>query len=254
MRYALVFGLVVLLSMPLITAAQTQPLAFEVASIKRHVGANEGVGISISGSRFTATNNSVLSLITYAYNVRFYQVTGGPTWASDYASWGWDIMAKAEGDDVLPTEEARQMLQRLFANRFQLMIHREMKEMPVYALEVAKKDQNNSGGKSLKESAPDATFSMRVGFNQGGQITATKSSMERLANQLSGGLERPVLDHTGLSGDYDFKLEWSSSNAANPDAPTIFTALQEQLGLKLESIKAPIEVVVIDSVSKPSEN
>jgi uncharacterized protein (TIGR03435 family) len=98
---------------------------------------------------------------------------------------------------------------------------------------------------------------MNVSFGQSARITATKSSLDMLVNQLSGAVDRPVLNKTGLIGNYDFKLQWSPSfgaPGADQDSPSIFTALQEQLGLKLESQKAPIEVLVVDRAEKPSEN
>ena len=130
----------------------------------------------------------------------------------------------------MPIDKSRQMMQRLLADRFQLTFHRESREMPVYVLAIASKNGAQLTAKGLQESAPDAKSGMRVGFGQNSQILATKSNMERLVTQLSGGMDRPVLDKTGLNGDYDFKLEWSVGGA-NSDAPSIFTALQEQLGL-----------------------
>ncbi len=226
--------------------------AFEVASIRLHVGPAPGVGINVSGSRLAAANNSVVSLITYVYSMKPYQVTGGPGWVSDYASSAWDIAAKAEGDGEITQEQAKQMMQTLLADRFKLTFHRETKATPVYALVVAGK-----GGPKLKESAPDAVSMARVGGERTTQLKATKWSMERFAQQLSNSAGRPVLDKTNLTGEYDFTLEWNPAYGApraDPDAPSIFTALQEQLGLKLESQKAPVEVFVIDHAEKPSED
>jgi len=235
------------------TAQQTSgPPAFEVSSIRLHVGPAPGVGINVSGSRLTATNNSVLSLITYAYSMKLYQVTGGPGWVSDYASSAWDIAAKAEGDSPLTQERAQQMMQTLLADRFKLTFHREMRETPVYALVVAGK-----GGPTLKKSEPDAASTMYISGKWTERMTATKWTMEQLAANISNSGDRPVLDRTGLTGTYDFTLEWNPAYGTpnpDPDAPSIFTALQEQLGLKLEPQKAPVEVFAIDHAEKPSEN
>jgi len=131
-------------------------------------------------------------------------------------------------------------MQTLLADRFQLKVHCETKEMPVYALVVAGK-----GGSKLKQSAAGRTT----------QIVTAKGCIEQLVTQLSGTLGQPVLDKTGLTGEYDYELEWAPENAAaEVDTPGIFTALQEQLGLKLESQKAPVEVLAIDHAEKPSEN
>jgi uncharacterized protein (TIGR03435 family) len=251
MSIAVRLGLIVLVA----GAAWGQaPPAFEVASIKLHAGPSRAIRMAgISGSRFSATNNSLLGLITYAYNLKIYEVAGGPGWISDYASFGWDIEAKAAGDGALTREQARQMLQTLLADRFQLKVHREMKEMAVYALVVA-----GRGGVKLKVSAPDAEERMTMRGGRTIQIETTKGGMEQLVTQISGTLGQPVLDKTGLTSEYDYRLEFAPQSAwaadADADAPTIFTALQEQLGLRLESQKAPVEIVVIDHAEKPSEN
>jgi uncharacterized protein (TIGR03435 family) len=244
---ALKFGLIVFAAGA--AMAQAQP-AFEVASIRLHTGPILGVGIVLSGSRITVTNSTVVGLITYAYDLKIYQVTGGPGWVSDYASFGWDITAVAGDGGALTHDQARPMMQALLADRFQLKIHRETKEMPVYALMATGK-----GGTKLKVSAPDAEGMMRMSGGRTIKVEATAGRMEQLVAQLSGTLRMPVLDKTGLTASYDYTLEWAPENAAaDVDAPTLFTALQEELGLKLESQKAPVEIFVIDHAEKPSEN
>jgi uncharacterized protein (TIGR03435 family) len=137
------------------------------------------------------------------------------------------------------------MLQNLLADRFQLKLHRESKDAPIYALVVAK------NGPKLKESAPGAQGS--IGMSQG-NLSARGVPVAALADQLSGPvfqLGRPVIDRTGISGIYDFTLDWASDDSA----PSVFTALQEQLGLKLEAQKGSVEVLVVDSMErKPSAN
>ena len=125
--------------------------------------------------------------------------------------------------------------------------------MPVYALVVAK------NGPKFKESAPDAKSILTLSSpGKGAVMTVTKGGMAQLANQFSNrnGVDRPVIDKTGLSGGYDYKLAWGDYGAANADADvlSIFTAIQDQLGLKLEPAKAPIEVLIVDFAAKPSEN
>ena len=143
------------------------------------------------------------------------------------------------------------MLQRLLADRFHLSFHRETREMPVYALVVAK------GGPKFKESAPDAVTQAR------GKVTATvlssftKSRMDDVVRVLSSATDRPVLDRTGLAGFYDLTLEFARDPAAaiaESNTASIFTAVQEQLGLKLEPNKGPIDVLVINGVERPSAN
>jgi uncharacterized protein (TIGR03435 family) len=204
-------------------------------------------------------------LIEFAYHVDKFQISGGPGW---FESQGFDVLAKppqsAEADAgtrQLSNDQRNQLrrrLQALLAERFQLVVHRETKEMPVYALVVAK------NGPKLKESTKERDMG-----GMPGRVTAEGTPMEGLAEYLTGMLKRPVLDRTGLKGTYDFKLEWTpdpgglgkldeekagGASAPDPSGPSIFTALQAQLGLKLESQKGPVEFIVIDRAEKPSAN
>ena len=228
--------------------------SFEVASIRPHVlppGVLYGnVGLRVSGSMLTAENMSLSNLITYAYGIKDYELLGQPSWADAER---YDVSAKAEGDLALTRELAMPMMRALLADRCQLKVHREMREMPVYALVVPK------NGPKFKESGPDAQSLLTLGSQGKGLVmTVTKGNMAQLANQISkrNGVDRPVIDETGLSGGYDYKLEWGDYGAANADADvvSIFTAIQDQLGLKLEPAKAPIEVLIVDFATKPSEN
>jgi uncharacterized protein (TIGR03435 family) len=181
-----------------------------------------------------------------------YQISAGPSWM-DSDSDRFDIVANAPGESAPTGDDVRRMLQSLLADRFQLKLHRETQERPVYALVVAK------NGPKLKESGPDKEFSTTVRGSQTAQLTMTKATMEQLAIQLSGsGLDRPVLDKTGLAGHYDIALNWIPEYAGPPasdsNSVNVFTAVQEQLGLRLEPQKAPVEILVIDHAEKPSEN
>jgi uncharacterized protein (TIGR03435 family) len=199
---------------------------------------------------------SLDNLITYAYDVKRYQLFSVPSWADSNNLGGdrYDVSAKAEGDGTLTQEQAKVMLQNLLAERFHLRFHRDMREMPVYALVL---DKN---GHKLKQAAADAQIMMRFsGGPKGAEMTVTAGTMAQLVNQFSNanGVDRPVLDRTGLSGSYDFKLTWSPKLGATGDdseAVSIFTALPEQLGLRLEPQRAPIATLVIDNAQKPTEN
>ena len=169
----------------------------------------------------------------------------------------YDITAKAEGDGAPTRDQFRQMLQTLLADRFKLKVHREQVETPVYALIVAK------GGPKFKASSPDADPTVHVTCNPCSSnyvVTMPRGTMEDLARHLSGAGGRPVVDQTGLAGTFDIKLtykpEYTRSSGAEPDLNliSVFTAVQDQLGLKLEPSKAPIEMLVVDHVEKPSEN
>jgi uncharacterized protein (TIGR03435 family) len=230
-------------ALPIVSHAQS----FEVASIRLHDGLVQMVGLTASGPRVTISAFSVSNLVEYAYDVKMYQVAGGPAWATTER---YDIVAKAPGDAAVTGDQIPPMVQALLAERFHAAVHREMREMPVYALVVGGK------GPRLKESAPDASPMLRMGGPRGViQITTTKGSMGQLVDQLSGSIGRPVLDQTGLTGTYDYTLEWAGDYAPpDANAPSVFAAVEEQLGLKLESTKAPIEVVIIDHIEKPSSN
>jgi len=241
-------------------APSTAP-AFEVASIKPAPPGGRGMSLNIGGGRFRTENVPLRMLITFAYDLRDHQLSGGPGWINDDR---FDIVAKPDRPVANGLEGApvmRQMVQALLADRFHLVTHKETKELPVYALVVAK------GGARMKESAPESKGpSFRMGR---GQLDASKAKMSMFVNILANQLGRTVLDKTELTGDYDFKLEFTPDAGQPmpgkdlppgvelpppPDGPSLFTALTEQLGLKLEPTKGPVEVLVIDGAQKPTEN
>ena len=196
----------------------------------------------------TATAVTLLDLITSAYGVRYEQVSGGPGWVNTAH---YDIAAKAEGEAPLTKEQSRQMMQALLGERFQLKIHRETREVPVYALVVGR------NGPKLKETSADEPGDNFVrGGRAGMHMEATRGTMEQLARQLSG-TAGPVMDRTGLAGYYAYQLDWTpATRPSDPesDTPSLFTAVQEQLGLKLETAKGPMEMLIIDRAEKPTEN
>jgi len=233
------------------------PKEFEVASIKPSAPGSRGIRVQIApGGRLDAGNITVKFLIQQAYNVKDFQISGGPGWIN---SERYDLVAKADGD-VGRMEQIRPLIQKLLADRFQLTVHRDTKELPIYALVVGK------NGSKLKESAANGPGpQIRMGR---GLINGQGMGMEMFANQLSNAIGRTVLDKTDLKGQYDIKLEFTPEDgpghgpgdgpeaAPPPDTtvPSIFTALQEQLGLKLESSKGPVQIIVIDRIEKPTEN
>jgi uncharacterized protein (TIGR03435 family) len=238
--------------------AQKKP-AFEVASIRPAVFGSHPRSIQYSaGGRFTASNVPLRTLIEEAYDIRGFQVSGGPDWVN---SDQYNITAKAEGD--ASKRQVRGMLQTLLEDRFKLVLRQESKKVSVYTLTVGKT------GPKLKEVKLDEDNAARgMRFGGIGRIAGVMATMPQLVVMLSdiklngaAILNRPVLDQTGLTGVYDFKLEWSAeeqsvdrTTSTNPAGPSIFTAVQEQLGLKLESTKAPVEFFVIEQAGKPTEN
>jgi uncharacterized protein (TIGR03435 family) len=241
-------------------ASASAQQTFDVASIKPNAANDHRVMIRMMpGGAFSATGVTLKLLIGQAFNIRDFQIVGAPGWAGDLP---FDINAKAEGlPDRVPPEQLRPMLQALIKERFQLKFHNEEKEMPVYALVVGKT------GAKLTESQVGERAQMRMGR---GQLSGKSIPMPMFAQQVAQQVGRTVLDRTGLKGSYDINLEWTPEPghgpgggpppppdaipAAGGNGPTIFTALQEQLGLRLETQKGPVQMLVIDSVSKPSEN
>jgi uncharacterized protein (TIGR03435 family) len=240
-----------------------QPLSFEVASVKvRPPGSLiVAVGASPSGSKLTIEAMSLSDLISWAYNVKPWEVEAGPAWAGtgirkdrsslDTTTSRFDIAAKAEGDASRSPEEFRQMSRSLLSDRFQLAMHRETRETPVYALVI---DKN---GPKFRESGADARGVMRM--NGRGKVTASGGTMAQLVAWFSNanGVDRPIVDQTGLAGHYDFTVEWSNplaGDSLDSSAPSIFAAMREQLGLRLEPRRAPLEVFVIDHAEMPSSN
>lgn len=227
-----------------------QPV-FEVASIRPHNPAAGGSGPQLAGNRLTLTSRTLKQLIIYAYDLKSYEYSGGPEWAAGPMDGNsFDVIAQTESGGVLTEAQAKQALQALLAERFQLKVHRETKEMPVYALVVGK------NGPRFKESGSDAQ-----GVTQGNVTSATvastfsKQRIDFLVRLLSSSADRPVLDKTGLTGVYDFKLEYARDPATSDGTvPSLFTAVQEQLGLKLEPQRAPIEILVVDSAERPTVN
>lgn len=239
--------------------AQTAPPAaslketFEVASIKPSDPDARGSSSNNDGRFLTIKNWTLKRLVQRAFGVQEYQVAGGPNWTDGYR---FDIRAKL--DERLPAIRGKEgqlrlqrMLEALLADRFQFQFHRETKVMPVYNMVVSK-----SG---LKISEAKFTGSESTSTNNG-HLTAKGLPMPSLATYLSLALQQPVLDATGVSGVFDFEMTWAQQDigkapdANDPAGPSIFTALQEQLGLKLELAKGPVEMIVIDHAEKPTEN
>jgi len=289
-----------LVLVPVLLVAQEPQ--FEVASIKPNKSGDGRVMMGIQpGGRLTATNVTLRLLIRNAYQLQDFQITGGPSWlAEDH----FDIVAKApEGEATGDPFRAAQtgqpsrgqlMIRSLLAERFKLVVHNETKEMPIYALIVARSD--GKLGPQLKPSEVDCAALMAAGRGRGplpppgppgpsgpggppppcgirigmGNMGVGGSPMSQVANSLSIFAGRIVVDKTGLAGNYDFTLTWTPDQLPqrppgapeplvngvpiDPNGPSLFTAVQEQLGLKLDSQRGPVTVLVIDRAERPTEN
>jgi uncharacterized protein (TIGR03435 family) len=233
--------------------------AFEVATVKPSRPDTVGRGMRVQGGNVSTLNMTLADLVTFAYDIHSHQIIGAPAWVT---SDRFDISGKAEGEGQPSTEQLKVMLRKLLADRFQLVLHKGQRELPVYTLNVAK-----GGVKISKNDVKNETTG--VIFRGPGSVLLNDVSMDDFCKMLqNAAVDRPVVNQTSLSGKYDFSLVWTPDQALtavpNPNAlapgdkaeapPDLYTAIQEQLGLKLEAAKLRIEVLVFDKVEKPSEN
>lgn len=239
--------------------ASTAPPEFEVATIKLVKDPDPNrMNDREEGRRFLTHNTTLADLILMAYRLDRRQIQGAPAWVT---SDEYDVEAVAESQDQFD-KHGGEMFQKLLADRFHLTFHREQREMSVYALTVAK------GGPKLTVADPNGQHGS--GCEHLGVCNFKRETLQHFANWLQFAvLDKPVVDKAGLAGEFDFTLKWTPDETQftgmgirvpppptdNPNAPPgLFTAIQEQLGLKLEPQKIPNEVLVIDHVERPSEN
>ena len=254
---------------PLAYAQAPHARAFEVASIKPFDGDMHQVRVQMSpGGRYNAKGVNVRMLVQQAFDVRDFQIAGGPSWL---ASDRWEINAKAEGEEPIGREDLKPMLQALLKDRFKLTFKNETKDGQIYELVQAK------GGHKLKE--VDAAASQRPMMRvMMGQLNAEGATVAQFIGMISNTVGKPIIDKTDLKGNYNFKLEWAhepghagfsgppggapggyggpnhAEHSSTNSGASIFTAVQDHLGLKLESKKGPVPMLVIDRIEKPSEN
>jgi uncharacterized protein (TIGR03435 family) len=291
MRRAIVLaGLVCLLrSNTLAQAPPVESVSFEAASVKPNTSGENNTSVRrLPGGRFTATNVPVAFLVQMAYQLQPFQMQGVPAWLR---SDRFDVVAKLEGDPpplTAGSAEPDQMmlaLRALLADRFKLSVHWETRDLPIYALVLARAD--GKLGPNVRPAAVDCTAAaaasaaaakegrtfnpntpdrVSCGFrNSNGRIMFGGYPMSFFATGIANEVARPVVDRTGLSGNWDFELTYTRDRVRQPDitatAPaaaepgdgaSLFTALQEQLGLKLDSTKGPVRVLVIDRIEHPA--
>ena len=269
MRHALPLLALILTAPKVFAQTPATSLHFEVASIKP--ADPDARGSSIMTDRLgglSVTNVPLRNIITMAYGIRDFQLSGGPGWIGTDR---YNIVAKPERTPAAPPENPdertmtddqrktrddqwKDRVRSLLSDRFGLVVHTETKEQPVYVLTVAK-----NGPKLKVATNPGLEQGVRGGR---GRSQGMAAPISMLVNTLSSATGRPVVDKTGLTEKYDYVLEWtpdlaaaeSTDSAPSTSGPTIFTALQEQLGLRLESSKGPVVTIVIDRVDRPSAN
>ncbi len=254
-------GLALILANAWISNAQAP--AFEVASVKRNTS-DEPAGGSISppgGAGFQASNVTLRTLIRTAYNVENFQISGGPKWLDADK---FDVNAKATGSVTWP--ETRMMLQELLATRFKLSLARESRTIPAYALVIGKNGPKLTPPTDPGCQPPPFGGCSRLRFVNRTMLSGVNVSTTQLAQVLTTFMGRPVIDKTGLTGIFDFKMDFvpdlpRSQQAQSTDgsgaqslAPSVFTSLREQLGLKLVSQKDTVEMLVISYGEQPVPN
>jgi uncharacterized protein (TIGR03435 family) len=230
-------------------AANAHP-SFEVATIKPHDPASYHEGFDAEGDRFTIRNETVASLMAFAYAIHPRQVVDAPDWISRDC---FDIEGTTDTPGEPGLHQQQEMIQKLLADRFGLKFHRDKRELSVYAIHIAR------GGPKLKSAANPGALPEEQGSGHGPEVsqTYTGSSMADFVLWTRYFVDRPLVDQTGLTGHYDFSIRYTYDEvrSTDPNAPPgPFTAIQEQLGLKLDAVKAPIDVFVIDHVERPSAN
>ena len=248
---------------------------FEVASVKPNRSGEQSASVNVRpGGQLEVRNNTLRNIIRNVYQLQDFQIVGGPEWLSRDR---FDINAKAPSGDVMP-QQMLGMARALLADRFSLVVHSETREMPVDALVLARAEGRS--GPQLRAAAFDCS-TPPAGAARGapipdwppgrglcgtralpGRVIGGGITMADLARNVSNFAGRLTIDRTGLTGRYDLLLEWTPDQlpldlppglpAPPADGPSLFTAVQEQLGLRLDSQRAPVEVLVIDSASQPS--
>ncbi len=251
-------------------AQDSQP-AFEVASVKPNASGDRQSSFQVQpGGRILANNLAVRTLVSFAYQVQEYQVVGGPAWLDGER---FDIVARPEGSLPAapanpggPPTQIQLMVRRLLSERFSLAVHAETREIPTYQLVLARADGRlgpqirPSNVECVPVSAALPSGQRRCGFQLApGSITAVSRTPSQLAGVLTQFVQRPVMDQTGLSGSFDLEMTWTpealvSTQDLGPlvEQGSLFSAIQEQLGFRLQGRRQTAPVVVVDSVSRPS--
>ena len=240
--------------------AADAPAVFEVATIKPSIPDRPGKIFTVKGRQVITINTTTNDLITFAYDLHAKQIVGGPPWME---SEKYDVTGQPEGQGTPSRTQLSGMIRKLLEDRFKFTFHRDKRELPVYAITLA------PGGPKMTKNDTNPNGLPGLFFKGLGTLPGMNATMGDLASVMQTAvLDRPVIDRSGLQGRWDFTLRWTPDETQfqgmgvrvpppsnDPDAPPVlFTAFQEQLGLKLESTRGPVEVLVVDRIEKPSEN
>jgi uncharacterized protein (TIGR03435 family) len=230
---------------------ETKAPTYDVVTIKPNKSGGNGWGINTNNDSFSTNNVSIRNLLQTAYGIKEDLISGVP---GPLDSLHFDIQAKIVDYDSsvkLTQQQRQQMLLPILTDRFHLKAHTETKTLPVYELVVV------PGGPKFKPSPPSDGKRGSGTTIRNHELSVHDRTMESFASTLTDQVKRTVIDKTGLPGNYDFSLKWSAEDSPTADtdtAPSIFTALPEQLGLKLQPAKGPVETLVVDHVETPSDN
>lgn len=239
------------------TLADPSSTAFEVATVKPSEPENATRRFLVEGRRFATFHTSLADLVQFAYGMHPRQIANGPRWLT---SDKFDVVGTAEGARKPSEQEWMQMMAKLLADRFRLRFHLEKRELPVYAIVI------DSNGQKLETSDGDPNGLPSLGFRGRGQLVARNAKLADLAWELqSAVLDRPVLDQTGLTSRFNFTLAWTPDEFQRPALvgatgttdevfPNLFTAIRQQLGLRLEATKAPVDVMVVEHADIPERD
>ena len=226
-------------------SAQSQG-QFDAVSIRPNRSGSPSSDTNTSLGRLSLLNVTPLSLLLRAFGVQESQIVGTPGWVSTER---YDIVAVTGDANPLTDKERQPFLQAMLADRWQMLFHRETRPLSVYSLQISK------GGPKLLIHTGSDDYAMKVTAMDGRQVLRSKKgNIPRLVEILSRATGKIVMNDTGLDREYDFTLEWVQDVASEASGPSLTTALQEQLGLKLESVKRPVEVIVVDRIARPSDN
>ena len=233
---------------------------FDVVTVKPSKPDQPGKGFTVRGRHVMTINTTMNDLVTFAYSLHSKQLINAPAW---FATDHFDLDGVPDVDGRPSAQQMRILIQSALTDRFKLTFHHDKKELSVYALEIGK------GGPKLTETISQPSGPRNFLFRNLGNLTVANSTMQDFCNGMQGAvMDKPVVDHTGLTARYDFTLKWTPDESQfeamggfkpptteDPNAPpALSTAMQEQLGLKFEATKAPAEVFVIDTVEKPTAN
>jgi uncharacterized protein (TIGR03435 family) len=273
MRTQAVIGVALIATSQIVLAQHSSAgKTFDVVSIKRNTSGSGSMGIGVRGDRFVASNTTLSNLILNGYPYERFRLFAVPAWADTER---YDVTAS--GAARMTRDQLQSAIRAVLADRFGLKAHAEIRRLRTYALVVARPDgqlgprlrhwhidcdalkasksvPDRPFPKTLEEWATPPVCSMRGGT---GVFAAGGVSLDYLVRSLAGDLGTPITDHTGLEGQYEISLRWNpdpGGNSGDPSAPSLFAAIQEQLGLKLEARREPVEVLVLDRIDRPTEN